>query len=150
MYRIVRKQFIRESIDVCWDFFCSPKNLEKITPNNLGFIIKTQLPDNMYQGLFIEYTVKPVFGIPMNWITEITHIKNMEYFVDEQRKGPYKIWHHEHHFKLVEGGIEMTDVVSYVLPFGILGKLAHVLFVKSALKKIFDYRHQKIEDIFNK
>ena len=102
----------------------------------------------MYAGLMIEYEVKPLMGIPMKWITEITHVDELKFFVDEQRKGPYKIWHHEHHFKQVENGIEMTDIVSYEVPFGILGKLAHPLIVKSKLNQIFDYRFKKVVEIF--
>ena len=104
----------------------------------------------MYAGLMIEYEVKPLLGIPMKWITEITHVDELKFFVDEQRKGPYKIRHHEHHFKQVENGIEMSDIVSYEIPFGVLGKLAHPLVVKSKLNQIFDYRFKKVEEIFGK
>jgi len=114
----------------------------------MGFHVKNQIPEKIYEGLMIEYTVTPLMGIPMNWITEITHVKDHEYFVDEQRKGPYKIWHHEHHFKVVEGGVEMEDILSYVLPLGILGKIAHALFVKSKVREIFDFRNKKVEEIF--
>ena len=102
----------------------------------------------MYEGLMIEYSVKPLLGIPMTWITEIKTVKDNLFFVDEQRKGPYKIWHHEHHFKEVEGGIEMTDIVSYELPLGILGKFAHVLFVKKQLEGIFNFRIKMVDEIF--
>ena len=132
----------------CWDFFSDPKNLSKITPQSMGFIVRTELPDKMYEGLMIEYTVRPMLGIPMNWITEIKTVKNHSFFVDEQRKGPYKIWHHEHHFKEVEGGVEMTDIVSYELPLGFLGRLMHPILVKNKLKEIFDYRRQKVDELF--
>jgi ligand-binding SRPBCC domain-containing protein len=102
----------------------------------------------MYEGLMIEYTVRPMLGIPMNWITEIKTVKNHSFFVDEQRKGPYRIWHHEHHFKEVEGGVEMTDIVSYELPLGFLGRLMHPILVKNKLKEIFDYRRQKVDELF--
>jgi ligand-binding SRPBCC domain-containing protein len=114
----------------------------------MGFIVRTELPDKMYEGLMIEYTVSPMLGIPMNWITEIKTVKNHSFFVDEQRKGPYRIWHHEHHFKEVEGGVEMTDIVSYELPLGILGRLMHPILVKNKLKEIFDYRRQKVDELF--
>lgn len=114
----------------------------------MGFIVRTELPDKMYEGLMIEYTVSPMLGIPMNWITEIKTVKNHSFFVDEQRKGPYRIWHHEHHFKEVEGGVEMTDIVSYELPLGLLGRLMHPILVKNKLKEIFDYRRQKVDELF--
>jgi ligand-binding SRPBCC domain-containing protein len=132
----------------CWDFFSDPKNLSKITPQSMGFIVRTELPNKMYEGLMIEYTVSPMLGIPMNWITEIKTVKNHSFFVDEQRKGPYRIWHHEHHFKEVEGGVEMTDIVSYELPLGFLGRLMHPILVKNKLKEIFDYRRQKVDELF--
>jgi len=115
MYQLKRKQFVKTDLKTCWDFFSSPQNLKRITPPYMGFNIKFDLPEKMYEGLMIEYSVKPLLGIPMTWITEIKTVKDNLFFVDEQRKGPYKIWHHEHHFKEVEGGIEMTDIVSYEL-----------------------------------
>ena len=111
----------------------------------MGFDVKTELPDKMYEGLMIEYTVKPLLGIPMNWITEIKTVKELEFFVDEQRKGPYKIWHHEHHFKEVDGGVEMTDIVSYELPLGILGRIMHPFLVQKKLEEIFDFRFKAVE-----
>jgi len=92
--------------------------------------------------------VRPLLNIPLKWITEITHVKHQQYFVDEQRKGPYKIWHHEHHFREVEGGVEMTDIVSYELPYGILGKLAHPILVKKKLNQIFAYRFKIVDELF--
>jgi len=132
----------------CWDFFSSPKNLKTITPDYMGFEVLVDIPEKMYAGLMIEYEVKPILGFPIKWITEITHVDEMKFFVDEQRKGPYKIWHHEHHFKQVQNGIEMTDIVSYEIPLGILGRLAHPLLVKNKLNQIFDYRFKKVEEIF--
>ena len=114
----------------------------------MGFDIKVDLPNKMYEGLMIEYTVKPLLNIPMSWITEIKYVHDKKFFVDEQRKGPYKIWHHEHHFKEVEGGVEMTDLVSYEIPFGFLGRLAHPLLVKKKLKEIFDYRFKRVKELF--
>ena len=103
----------------------------------MGFIVKSEVPQKMYEGLMIAYTVKPLAGIPMNWVTEIKTVRDLEFFVDEQRVGPYKIWHHEHHFKAVAGGVEMTDIVTYVLPFGILGRLVHPFLVRPKLEQIF-------------
>ena len=111
----------------------------------MGFDVKTELPEKMYEGLMIEYTVKPLLGIPMNWITEIKTVKELEFFVDEQRKGPYKIWHHEHHFKEMDGGVEMTDIVSYELPLGILGRIMHPFVVQKKLEEIFDFRFKAVE-----
>ena len=150
MYQLKTIQFVKTDMATCWDFFSNPKNLSKITPQSMGFIVRTELPDKMYEGLMIEYTVRPMLGIPMNWITEIKTVKNHSFFVDEQRKGPYRIWHHEHHFKEVEGGVEMTDIVSYEIPFGFLGRLMHPILVKNKLKEIFDYRRQKVDELFNK
>ena len=145
MYQLKRTQFIKTDLKTAWDFFSSPGNLKKITPDYMGFDVKTELPEKMYEGLMIEYTVKPLLGIPMNWITEIKTVKELEFFVDEQRKGPYKIWHHEHHFKEKNGGVEMTDIVSYELPLGILGRIMHPFVVQKKLEEIFDFRFKAVE-----
>jgi ligand-binding SRPBCC domain-containing protein len=149
MYQLKRTQFIKADIQTCWDFFSSPDNLKVITPPYMGFEVETEVPAKMYEGLMIAYTVRPLLGIPMSWITEIKTVKENQFFVDEQRKGPYTIWHHEHHFKEVEGGVEMTDIVSYVIPLGILGKIAHPFIVKKKLEEIFAYRFKKVDEIFN-
>ena len=150
MYQLKTKQTIPTDIETCWDFFSSPKNLKNITPDYMGFEVLVEVPEKMYAGLMIEYEVKPLLGIPMKWITEITHVEQLKFFVDEQRKGPYKIWHHEHHFRQVENGIEMIDIVSYEIPFGLLGRLAHPIVVKKKLNEIFDYRFKKVEEVFGK
>lgn len=139
---------IPADIDVCWDFFSNPNNLQKITPEYMRFQVLTEVPNLMYPGLMIAYKVRPVLGIPLNWLTEITHVEHHRFFVDEQRIGPYKIWHHEHHFVPVDGGVEMTDIVTYHLPFGILGKLAHALFVRKQLEGIFTHRFKAVEELF--
>ena len=149
MYQLKRTQFVKTDLETCWNFFSSPKNLKVITPDYMGFDVLIDLPEKMYEGLMIEYTVRPLLGLPMKWITEIKYVHDHKYFVDEQRKGPYKIWHHEHHFKEVEGGVEMTDIVSYELPLGILGRLVHPVLVKNKLEEIFDYRFKKVEELFN-
>jgi ligand-binding SRPBCC domain-containing protein len=102
----------------------------------------------MYAGQIIEYTVKPLLGIPLYWMTEITQIKEGQYFIDEQRFGPYKLWHHQHHFKAIPGGVEMTDIVHYKMPLWVLGRLANTLLVKKKVKAIFDYRFRKVEELF--
>ena len=138
-------------MDEAWDFFSSPANLQKITPEKLGFkIVSKHHGEKMYAGQIIEYYVKPLFGIPLYWMTEITHVVDKKYFIDEQRFGPYTMWHHQHHFKETPEGIEMTDIVHYKLPFGILGELAHTLFVKKQLQGIFDYRFKVVEDLWGK
>ena len=96
----------------------------------------------------IAYKVSPLMKIPLNWVTEIKYVHDAQFFVDEQRTGPYKMWHHEHHFKAVEGGVEMTDIVSYELPLGFLGRFAHWLFVRKQLEGIFDYRFKKVDELF--
>jgi ligand-binding SRPBCC domain-containing protein len=148
MYQFKRTQLVKTDLQTCWDFFSSPKNLKKITPPYMGFDVLLAIPEKMYPGLMIEYTVKPVFSIPMKWITEITHVEPLKFFVDEQRKGPYKIWHHEHHFESVENGVLMTDIVSYELPMGFLGRMVHPFIVEKKLKEIFDYRFKVVEEYF--
>ena len=150
MYQLIKKQIVHTDINTCWDFFSNPANLKVITPDYMGFNVKTQTPNEMYEGLIIGYSVSPLLNIPMEWVTEITHVKDKLFFVDEQRVGPYKLWHHEHHFKEVEEGVEMIDIVSYEPPFGILGKIVHPFIIKPKLEQIFAYRFQKVEDIFNK
>lgn len=150
MYTLETVQQLPISLKEAWEFFSSPKNLATITPDSLGFEIRTKLPDEMYEGLFIQYTVRPLLGIKTTWVTEITHINKPFFFVDEQRVGPYKIWHHQHHFKEIPGGVEMTDIVDYHLPMGFLGKLGHSPVVKPRLKQIFDYRWKKLEELFGK
>ena len=148
MYQFKRTQLVKTDLHTCWDFFSSPKNLKKITPEYMGFDVLLDIPEKMYPGLMIEYTVKPLFSIPMKWITEITHVEPLKFFVDEQRKGPYKIWHHEHHFEVVDGGVLMTDIVSYELPMGFLGRMAHPFIVEKKLKEIFEYRFKVVEEYF--
>lgn len=150
MYKIEREQFLPISLSEAWDFFSSPNNLAKITPAELGFVVHGNVPERMYPGLFIQYTVSPLLGIPMRWVTEITHVREGEYFVDEQRVGPYAIWHHEHFFAEVEGGVLMRDVVHYKVPLGFLGRLAHPLIVRPKLEQIFSYRWEANERMFGK
>lgn len=148
MYQLKRTQLIKTDLQTCWDFFSSPANLSVITPESMRFNVLTQQPESMHEGLMIAYHVSPVLRIRLSWVTEITHIRTGVYFVDEQRKGPYRIWHHEHWFSEVPEGVLMTDIVSYILPFGCLGKLAHWVFIRRKLEAIFDYRYGKIEELF--
>lgn len=150
LYYLYRKQKLNLSLEEAWEFFSSPNNLNKITPTYMGFDIKTDLRNQkMFAGMIIEYIVRPVFGIPMRWVTEISHVKEKEYFIDEQRFGPYKLWHHLHKFKLENGRLIMEDLVNYALPFGFLGSIAHNLFVRKKIEEIFDYRIKVLEELFN-
>jgi ligand-binding SRPBCC domain-containing protein len=148
MRRTEFKQFVPATLDVVWDFFSSPANLAKITPSEMGFIITSPLPPVMYPGMFITYKVSPVAGIKLNWVTEITQLNYRKFFIDEQRQGPYRHWHHEHHFKEVEGGVEMHDVLYYSMPFGFIGKIVEQIFVKRKVKEIFDFRRNRINELF--
>lgn len=136
-------------LDMAWDFFSSPHNLQAITPAYMNFKILSD-QEKMYAGQIIRYHVSPVLGVPLFWMTEITHVRDREYFIDEQRFGPYALWHHQHFFKEISGGVEMTDQVDYKLPLGILGNIAHALFVKKQVKGIFEYRSKVLEERFGK
>lgn len=144
-------QIIPVSLAEAWDFFSSPANLQAITPPKMGFeIISKHHGAKMYPGQLIEYNVKPLFNIPLYWMTEITHVKDQQYFIDEQRFGPYSLWHHQHHFKEVDAGVEMTDIIHYKIPGWFIGDIMNALYVKNELKSIFDYRFKKVEELFNK
>jgi ligand-binding SRPBCC domain-containing protein len=149
MYYLEKKIVVPASLDVCWEFFSSPKNLAKITPDHMGFeITSPNSIDQMYEGMLISYNVRPLLGIKMKWVSEITKIDKGKLFIDEQRVGPYGMWHHEHHFEEVENGVLMTDKIFYSLPLGFLGNIAHGLFVKKQLEGIFNYREEKVKELF--
>jgi ligand-binding SRPBCC domain-containing protein len=148
MHKLERTLRIPITIDEAWAFFSSPDNLKKITPPNIGFDIKSGYSDQMYAGMIITYTVKPFLDIPVNWVSEITEVKDKFFFIDEQRKGPYAMWHHEHHFKAIPNGVEMTDIVNYKLPFGVLGKWLESILVRPKVQGIFDYRNKKMVELF--
>ncbi len=142
-YRLYRKQELDISIDQAWDFFSSPQNLKEITPSYLGFEVTSENPEKMYPGMIITYIVKPILGIPLKWMTEITQVRDREFFIDEQRVGPYKLWHHQHLFSESDsGGVIMEDIIHYILPLSILGRIAHGLFVRKQLEGIFTYRKE--------
>lgn len=137
------------SLEKAWDFFSDPANLPLITPAELSFkVISKHHGKKMYPGQIIEYYVAPVAGIRLYWMTEITHVEPMQYFIDEQRYGPYSMWHHQHHFREVEGGVEMTDIVHYKNPLGFIGSLVNSFLVKPRLKKIFEFRYRKVIEMF--
>jgi ligand-binding SRPBCC domain-containing protein len=133
-----------------WNFFSSPLNLPKITPPQMKFVVTSDYDEGtmMYPGMIITYKLTPLFGIKMSWVTEITHVKENEYFVDEQRAGPYALWHHQHHFKEVKGGVLMNDILNYAIPYGIIGRLANRLLVEKQVRQIFDYRSKEIDKLF--
>ncbi len=136
------------SIATAWNFISDPKNLAVITPNKMGFKTRSGDDKKIFPGQIIEYTITPLMGIKMHWVTEITHIDENRYFVDEQRFGPYAFWHHKHFLKEITGGVLMEDVIHYKLPMGFVGDLFHGLLVKPNLDQIFNYRHNKLIELF--
>ncbi len=149
VYSKLTVQHVNASIEECWDFFSNPRNLAKITPDSMGFQITDFDGKNMYAGQIIQYKVSPLLGIKLPWVTEITTVVENSYFIDEQRSGPYRLWHHKHFFEPTENGVKMTDLVHYALPLGYLGRIMNAIVVEKKLKEIFDYRTQKINEIFN-
>lgn len=149
IYTLERRQTVHASLQRCWDFFSDPRNLARITPPELGFEIIGDLPAAISPGLMIEYRVRPLFGIPVTWLTEITQAEPPVRFVDEQRVGPYRIWHHEHGFRdLGDGRVELHDLVHYQLPAGPLGGLIHPWFVRPQLRRIFSHREKVVAELF--
>ena len=150
IYTLHKKQNLPISVDEAWNFLSDPRNLKTITPDYMGFHILSGADRPMFPGQIIQYIVTPVLGIKTKWVTEITHVKDKEYFVDEQRFGPYSLWHHKHFIKPIEGGVEMEDIVDYKVPMGILGQMVHPFLVKPKLEEIFNYRTTKLEALFGK
>lgn len=148
LYQIKIKQNLPISVDKAWEFLSNPKNLKEITPKYMNFRILSGADRSIFAGQIIQYKVTPVLGISTKWVTEITHVKDKEYFVDEQRFGPYALWHHKHFIKKIDGGVEMEDVIDYKIPFGIIGQIAHPIIVKNKLKQIFKFRENKLKELF--
>lgn len=149
VHSIKAVQLIPASLQETWDFFSTPDNLQAITPDEVHFrVTSTHHGDRIYPGQIIEYKIKPLWGIEWYWMTEITHVEQGKYFADEQRYGPYSLWHHQHHFKEVAGGVEMTDIVHYKVPGWVVGDLMNTLIVAKKLQHIFDFRRQKVEELF--
>ena len=147
--KIREEQKVNAGLEEIWDFISSPANLKEITPPYMGFDISSKdLPTKMYPGMIITYKVSPLLGIKTDWMTEITQVRPMEFFIDEQRIGPYNLWHHQHHITPIKNGVLMTDIVTYSPPFGILGAIANSLVIKNKLQEIFDYRFQAVEKKF--
>jgi len=150
MYILKREQQLYCDIASAWSFFSSPHNLSRITPKEMGFVVLSNLTDSeIYKGMIIDYSVKPLLGIPLKWQTQITEVDYQKSFIDFQKKGPYKLWRHRHEFIPNQKGVLMIDTVDYELPFGFIGKIMHSLIVRKKLKNIFDYRNKVLEDLFN-
>lgn len=150
VYTIYRKQFLPITLEDAWAFFSAPDNLRKITPPHMGFqILSISGGRRMFAGQIIRYKVNVLPMMKMHWVTEITHVREPFFFVDEQRVGPYALWHHQHHFEEVPGGVMIIDEVNYAIPFGMLGRLANRLFVQREVSTIFDYRRKILEGMFS-
>ena len=148
IYQLSARQLVPISLDKAWDFLSDPRNLKEITPDYMGFNIVSGADGEMYPGQLIQYIVTPLLGIKTRWVTEITHVIDHKYFVDEQRFGPYDLWHHKHFLHPVEGGVEMIDTVHYKLPFSPIANLFHNVMVKPRLTEIFSYREAKLVAMF--
>ena len=149
MQSLIRTQNLPITLGEAWEFFSDPSNLNKMTPGDMNFRITSDLGNGrMYAGMIITYKVSPVLSIPLTWVTEITQVKDQEFFIDSQVHGPYRFWHHQHLFREVPGGVEMTDIVSYALPFDPLSRPINSLLVEKKVKEIFKFREKKLEVLF--
>ena len=149
VYTFSCTQVVQLPIEACWSFFSAPANLAKITPPSLRFTVRSELPAKIHPGLMIRYTVSPLWNIPMTWITEITQVRGMDYFVDEQRLGPYRLWHHEHFFRSLSAQqTEVRDLVHYVPPLGPLGGILNRLVIAGQITRIFDFRRTQLDRLF--
>jgi ligand-binding SRPBCC domain-containing protein len=148
IYTLQKKQQLPISLDKAWEFLSNPKNLAIITPDYMSFEIISKIDRPLYTGQIIQYIVTPLLGVKTKWVSEITHIEEKKYFVDEQMYGPYTLWHHKHFVKEIEGGVELEDIIDYKVPLGILGQLVHPFLVKPKLEEIFNYRQEKLVALF--
>jgi len=148
IYTLQKKQKLPISIEKAWEFLSNPKNLKEITPDYMSFNIISTIDRPLYTGQIIQYIVTPLLGIKTKWVSEITHIEEKKYFVDEQMYGPYALWHHKHFIKEIDGGVELEDIIDYKVPLGILGQLIHPILVKPKLEEIFSYRQKKLIELF--
>lgn len=148
VFRFSSKQKLPISVKEAWEFLSNPKNLKTITPNYMSFDIISGADKTMFARQIIQYKVTPILGIKTIWVTEITHMIENEYFVDEQRFGPYSLWHHKHFIKQINGGVEMEDIIDYKIPFGFIGRMLHPILVKPKLQEIFKYRQAKLIELF--
>lgn len=150
IYRLKKSISLPITIEECWEFFSSPKNLKIITPNYMGFDIIDLEDTRMYAGQIIKYNVSPILGLNMKWVTEISHVEINKFFVDEQRFGPYKFWHHKHKFEVIDGGIKVIDILDYALPLGFIGKILEPFLIRPKIEEIFSFREKKLVEIFGK
>jgi len=148
---LIVKQKLPISLITAWDFLSDPKNLKTISPPSMGFEITSKnAGQSMYPGMIITYKVRPLLNIPLRWVTEITQVREGEYFIDNQKAGPYSFWHHQHFIKEIEGGVEMTDIVNYAAPFGFIGVIAEKIFINKKVRGIFEYREKILFELFGK
>ena len=151
IHTLKREQFLPIGLEESWDFFSDPRNLKLITPPELGLdVTSDENPGEIYEGMIITYNVRPLPGITSTWVTEITHVKKPHYFIDEQRIGPYRLWHHQHFFKKQDDGILAEDLIHYAVPFGPLGNLLNSIYIRNNLDNIFSYRNKVLDELFNK
>ena len=148
-YQFSSVQYLNSDLKSIWEFASSPENLKKITPEYMLFNITSNIKDKIYPGMIISYNVAPILNIKLNWVTEITHVFENKYFIDEQRIGPYAFWHHQHLFEIEDDKVKMTDIVTYKPPFGLIGRIANSLFIKKQLESIFEFRRNKMNQMFN-
>lgn len=149
MYTLHRETTISTSLEKAWAFICNPANLNLITPEDMRFEIRSNLPARMYEGMLVEYRVKlPLIG-RQSWLSELKHIQEGRSFVDEQKIGPYRLWYHYHGVEQDPGGVRFIDHVTYEVPFGIIGRLVHVFFIRRTLERIFDYREQQLKKLLS-
>ncbi len=147
VYRLERTQMLPIALEVAWEFFSDPHNLPAITPPGLRFRLTCAVPPRMHPGMIITYRLNPFPLVPVSWVTEITHVQEPHLFVDEQRAGPYRFWHHQHHFRATAEGTEVRDIVSYALPFGLFGRPA-APFIHRQLRTIFEFRRRYLAQRF--
>lgn len=149
VYTLQKQHLLPAPLEDVWDFFSNPANLSRLTPGHLNLKFTNELfGSDLYAGQLITYRIRPFAGIPVFWMTEITQVKAQQYFIDEQRMGPYAFWHHQHHFEAAEGGVRMTDIVHYKLPGAFLGAFLHRIWVKNQLEQIFRFRTEKMRQLW--
>ena len=148
VYQIENSIYLPISKEKAWIFISNPANLLKITPEKVNFRILEPKEEGFYEGQIFAYQLTPFPGYSTRWVSEISKIREGHYFIDIQLEGPYKLWHHQHHIRSVEEGVEIRDIVHYSMPLGILGKIAQGLFVKKQLLETFRYREEKMIALF--
>lgn len=149
IYTLSNSQKLPITIEEAWDFLSDPTQLETITSSDMEFKTVTPLPEKMYEGMLMHYQIAPLAGIRLNWVTQITHIEKGVRFIDEQRLGPFRFWHHEHRLIEMDDGIVMQDIVHYVMPFSFIGRIAHWTSIRKLLESLFKFRTEQIETYFN-